>query len=486
MPMPGRPSQLRLFLERFLPLTFIIMLVAGGFWLVEQHSHQQLLSGTAIGINPEQAKHLLALFNAHQAESIGGVTMLALLVAALTAWYGADIQRRRMLVEQQNREQLRKIELLLNSTVEGIYAVDCSGNCIMANRSCAQMLGYHAPADLLGQQMHTLVHHTRADGSPYTLEQCKAHQIIATGAVASASDEIFWRRDGSALPVSYTAHPIRDDEQIIGMVCTFVDLTGQKQAEAKLGDLQEQLRQAQKMEAIGQLASGVAHDFNNILQVISGNAQLLELTDSIEPPLLQSRLAEIVKAVERGINLTRAMLAFARRQAIALRPLELNQLLQETEPLARNLLNKQQHLNLQLHPAPLTVIADATLLQQVLFNLVTNARDAMPDGGSVTIGTRLSDQAAEQLSGNEPHVDKYYAVLWVQDTGHGISEEIRNKVFEPFFTTKPVGKGTGLGLAMIYGTIKQHKGFVRIESEPGIGSTISVYLPYRPETVQHL
>lgn len=410
------------------------------------------------------------------------VTLLVLALIIAAVYRLSQALHWRQLKEQEVRDQLRKIELLLNSTMEGIYAVDRSGHCIMANRSCAELLGYDRPADLLGKQMHELVHHTRTDGSPYPLAECKAHNIIETGTPAYVNDELLWRKDGSSFPVAYTAHPIEQDQQIIGMVCTFVDQTEQKQAEAQMAILTDQLRQAQKMEAIGQLASGVAHDFNNILQVISGNAQLLQLTSESEHDPIQHRLAEIVKAVERGVNLTRAMLAFARRQTIALRPIELNQLLLETEPLAHNLLYKKQQLSLQLCPQPLLVTADATLIQQVVFNLITNARDAMPEGGNVTIGTGRIDVAPEQIDVSSQQAAGPFAIFWVQDTGLGISAEIRDKIFEPFFTTKEVGKGTGLGLAMIYGTIKQHNGFVRIESEPGHGSTVSVYLPCQPET----
>jgi len=467
----------RLFLQHFAPLAFMITLLAGGFWLVEQHGHQNLLDGTGIDLNPHQVRQLLDKFNTHQVETIGVVTIIALLAAALIAWYTAKNRLRQLLIEQENREQLRQIELLLDSTLEGIYAVDCAGCCIMANRSCAQLLGYDGPHNLLGRQMHELIHHTRSDGSPYPLDECKVHTIVGTGAAVTTLHELFWRKDGSSLPVAYTAHPIKDGDQIIGVVCAFMDLSEQKQAEAQMAQLEDQLRQAQKMEAIGQLASGVSHDFNNILQVISGNAQLLQLVGDHDPAALQHRLGEIVKAVERGVNLTRAMLAFARRQAIALRPVELNDLLRESVPLARNLLVKNQRLELQLHPEALTVTADATLLQQVLFNLLTNARDAMPEDGTVTVGTAWSDQAPEQAVGGEQLPAGPFALLWVQDTGQGISAEIRDKIFEPFFSTKGVGKGTGLGLAMIYGTIKQHHGCIHIESEPGQGCRVSIYLP---------
>jgi PAS domain S-box-containing protein len=471
------PKPYRSFLQHFTPLAFLITLLAGGFWLVEQHGHQTLLNRTGVNISNDQAVLLLARFNTHQFESIGAATILALLAAALIAWHTARSRLRQLLVEQENREQLRKIELLLDSTLEGIYAVDCVGQCTMANRSCAQLLGYDGPHQLLGREMHELIHHTRPDGTPYPLDECKVHMIVGTGAAVTTLDEVFWRKDGSSLPVAYTAHPIKDGDQIIGVVCAFMDLSEQRQAEAQMTQLEEQLRQAQKMEAIGQLASGVAHDFNNILQVISGNTQLLQLVGDTDPAAQQHRLHEIIKAVERGVTLTGAMLAFARRQAIALRPVELNDLLRESVPLARNLLTKTQRLELQLHPEPLMVTADATLLQQVLFNLLTNARDAMPEGGTVTVGTAWSDQVPDRAVGGEQLSAGPFALLWVQDTGQGISPAIRDKIFEPFFSTKGVGKGTGLGLAMIYGTIKQHNGCIHIESEPGQGCRVTIYLP---------
>lgn len=470
-------SPVQLFLRHFLPLAFLIIVLASCFWIIERHGHQQFLAESGLRLTADQYRLLMNNFYRHQHGTIGVISLIALLIAALIAWHAAKNWMRQIRIEDQNRQQLRNIKLLLNSTLEGIYAIDTQGCCIMANRACAQLLGYDSPNDLLGKQLHELMHHTRADGTPYPLHDCKVHRIIEGGSAIYLKDEVFWRRDGSALPVAYSAHPIEDDGQVIGMVCTFVDLTEQKQAEAQMKLLEEQLCQSRKMEAIGQLASGVAHDFNNILQVISGNAQLIELIGADEPQTLHKRTDEIIKAVERGVTLTKAMLAFARKQPIALRPLDLNQLLLETEPLARNLLNKQHRLFLRLTSEPMPVTADATLLQQVLFNLVTNARDAMPEGGTVTIGTALTWEVPPQATDQKTISEAPYVIFWVQDTGQGIGDEIRDKIFEPFFTTKAAGKGTGLGLAMVYGTIKQHNGFIKLDSAPGHGSTFTLYLP---------
>ncbi len=467
------PSLIRLFLERFLPLALFILITALILLQLEQHSHLQLLRDTGL-LTPAQTERLpqlVAVLDRHQQQSAWTVILIATTVALFVAWYGARLQLRRLQTEELNRLQLHKIELLLNSTLEGIYAVDREDRCIMANRACAQLLGYADPAELLGRQMHPLIHHTRPDTTPYPTHDCPIHQTLTTGATQRVEDELLWRKDGSPLPVSYTCRPIMEEGRIIGAISTFFDITDRRR-------LEEELRHAQKMEAIGQLASGVAHDFNNIMQVISGNAQLVQMMSATPNEQLNSRLAEIVKAVERGVNLTHSMLAFARRQAILPHPLDLNDLVRETAPLARNLLQKPMQLALQLDQSPLPVTADATLIQQVLFNLVTNARDAMPDGGVITIGTEMVEQAS--IPDGLSAADGPYAVLWVRDTGQGITDEIRHRIFEPFFTTKEVGRGTGLGLSMIYGTIRQHNGFVRIESEPAQGSLVSIYLPSRP------
>nr|WP_307726536.1 ATP-binding protein [Trichlorobacter sp.] len=376
-----------------------------------------------------------------------------------------------MIVEHLNRENLRSIKLLLDSTIEGIYGTDEAGHCILANRSCANLLGYAYPEQLLGKEMHRLMHHSHADGSPYPVSECRAHQMVSTTGSAPilVTNEVFWRQDGSCFPVSYSVHPIQEDGVTIGMVCTFVDIS-----ERRL--LEDQLRHAQKMEAVGQLAGGIAHDFNNILQIISGNTQILQYDQKQQNPE-QPQLQEILKAVERGTALTRSMLAFSRKQPLHPIPFELNQMVRDSQLLARKLLLKNITLQLELAETALVITADEILLQQVLFNLITNARDAMPTGGTITIATAeqvIDENSNESIKGYPPGS---YAVLMVRDTGQGIPEEIRQKIFEPFFTTKVVGKGTGLGLSMVYGTIKQHGGFVLAESTEGLGSCFSVFLP---------
>jgi len=291
-----------------------------------------------------------------------------------------------------------------------------------------------------------------------------------TGVVNVIENELFWRRDGSSFPVSYSVLPMRDGQQAVGMVCSFMDSTEKLQIE-------EQLRQAQKMEAVGQLSGGIAHDFNNILQIVSNNTRLaMERFDAADP--VYTSLQEMITAVERGSNLTRSMLAFSRKQFMRMRPLELNRMLTDALMLGRKLLSNTIQLEFIPCLEPLHVTADSTLLQQVLFNLLTNARDAMPNGGTITIETKLVliPDPDLLLLHNSSHKGPF-ARLMVTDQGAGIPEEIRQKIFDPFFTTKEVGQGTGLGLSMAFGTMQQHGGFLSIASSSDQGTTIAVCLP---------
>lgn len=459
-----------LFLERFIPLAFFTLLSATAIYLLERSSHLVIFHTYGIIPSVGVSTPFTQAIQQHEFVTIAMVTMIALCIAAPVAWRRALRERTNTLMELQNQEHLRSIKLLLDSTQEGIYGTNQLGICIMANQSCALMLGYDSPEQLLGQHMHSLMHHSYADGSPYPEEECRAHRLAKEGPDALGVDnEVFWRRDGSSFPVSYNAYPIIEDEQIIGIVCTFVDISDRRA-------LEEQLRHAQKMEAVGQLAGGIAHDFNNILQIISGNTQILQF-DQLSNGSTSPRLQEILCAVERGTMLTRSMLAFSRKQSMFTEPLELNLLLKDSELLAHKLLTNDISLQLNLSSTTLLIDADATLLQQVIFNLVTNARDAMPDGGCITISTEQQVIDYNFIAGHGLGTPGIYAVLSIRDTGKGIPAELRTKIFEPFFTTKGTGKGTGLGLSMTYGTIKQHGGFIMVDSHEGSGSCFKIYLP---------
>jgi signal transduction histidine kinase/ActR/RegA family two-component response regulator len=237
--------------------------------------------------------------------------------------------------------------------------------------------------------------------------------------------------------------------------------------------LEERLRQSQKMEAVGQLAGGVAHDFNNILTVIQGYCSLL-LKGGKLPPESQPLVTEIDSVAERAANLTRQLLAFSRRQVLLPRDVDLNGVVANTTKMLRRLLNEDIIFQVNYSPAPVFVHADAGMLEQILLNLAVNARDAMPKGGKLIIETQ---SATFDESAAAPAQAGDFVRLRVSDTGCGIAKETLPHIFEPFFTTKEVGKGTGLGLATVYGIVQQHKGWIEVTSDTKQGTAFEIYLP---------
>jgi PAS domain S-box-containing protein len=264
--------------------------------------------------------------------------------------------------------------------------------------------------------------------------------------------------------------PLADSAGKITGVCGFTrDLTGTRQLEA-------QLLQAQKMEAIGTLAGGISHDFNNLLQAILGYSQILLMGRTNSDPDAM-KLREIEKAAQRATDLTKQLLAFGRKVEIKPRPVDVNQVIKQVEKLLKRTIPKMIEIELRLAEPILTVNADPVQLEQVLLNIGVNARDAMPDGGHLTIATAnvTPDDLFRKVNLQEGTAD--CVMLTITDTGHGMSAEVMEHLFEPFFTTKQVGQGTGLGLAMAYGIIKNHGGHISCQSAPGAGTTFQIHLP---------
>ncbi len=270
--------------------------------------------------------------------------------------------------------------------------------------------------------------------------------------------------------LSWSFYPIRRQQTVH---CYIGDVT-----ERTL--LEDQLRQSQKMEAVGQLAGGVAHDFNNLLTAIIGHLGLLQSGPAL-PPEAQDSLAEIAKAAGRAINLTNQLLAFSRLQVSSIRPLDLNEVVTNLGKMLRRLLGEDIAMNLDLAPGQLVFNGDAGMMEQVVLNLVVNARDAMPAGGSLRIATCCERRPGRETS-DSGEISSWLC-LSVSDTGTGIPPEILPKIFEPFFTTKEVGKGTGLGLATVFGIVQQHHGWIDVESEPGVGTTFRIFLPQQHGTL---
>jgi two-component system, cell cycle sensor histidine kinase and response regulator CckA len=307
-------------------------------------------------------------------------------------------------------------------------------------------------------------------------------RILRVGAEQrdAAYDEEFRivRPDGAVRWIHTRAFPVRDPcgGQIKRVVGTARDITADKQAAAELRRLEEQLRQAQKMEALGRLAGGVAHDFNNLLSVVLGHSALLAL-GSPSPERLRDSVAQIGRAAERAAALTRQLLAFGRRQVVEPEVLDLNALVTDAASMLRRLLGEGVQVSTRLQPDLRPVRVDPGQMDQVILNLALNARDAMPRGGRLTLETREVELNEASVRAQADLGPGRYVLLAVSDTGAGMVPEVQARIFEPFFTTKGVGQGTGLGLSVVHGILKQNGGHIAVQSLPDVGTTFKIYLP---------
>src|SRR3990170_2112564 len=293
---------------------------------------------------------------------------------------------------------------------------------------------------------------------------------IFSGHAPGSLDHRIRHKNGSVRWIRNCVVPCTDATGVlVGFDGIITDITEQRH-------LEEQLRQSQKMEAIGTLTSGIFHDFNNILMAVMGHAELLRMKMDADDPRIM-HLTSLSNLVERAGVLTGRLLAFTRKEIVSLKPVRLNDLVRSLEQLLPPLLGERIALTPHLFRGELTVTADPGQLEQVLMNLATNARDAMPDGGELSIETALFELDTAFQGRHGYGVAGRYALVSVVDTGAGIPKEIRERIFEPFFTTKEPGKGTGLGLSIVYNIIKQHSGFINCYSEPGGGTVFKVYLP---------
>lgn len=525
-------------------------------------------------------------------------------------------------ITEELEHLIRQNELILEAAGDAIFGLDLEGKVIFVNPVAAKMLGY-GRAELIGQIHHRKVHHSKRDGAPYPEEQCPICATYKDGTTHRGTDEVFWKKDGTSIPIEYTSTPMIEKGELKGAVVTFNDLTERqrelqaleekychleylwtsqknafealRESEAKFSTLfqesrdaiyittkegrfaeinnsaldlfgysreemlklnaeqlyahprdrdtfqqiikkdgsiknfgvklqkkdgteidclltstlrtdregtvlgyhgiihdvterkklEQQLHQAQKMESIGQLAGGIAHDFNNILTVIIGYANLLQMGMDRDDRS-KDKVTQILNAAQRAANLTQALLTFSRKQIISPKPANLNEIIKILGKLLFRLIGEDIDLSTQLAEQDLIVMADSTQIDQVLMNLVTNARDAMPDGGRLTIRTDLVNFDDEFMTAYGYGRPGAYALISVEDTGQGMDSKTRERIFEPFFTTKEAGKGTGLGLAMVYGIVKQHEGYINVYSEPGKGTIFKVYLPLIRSKIEKL
>nr|MBS0020099.1 PAS domain S-box protein [Gammaproteobacteria bacterium] len=509
-------------------------------------------------------------------------------------------------------EREAQLRLILASTGEGIFGINKDGRCIFANRACASLLGYADENALLGQRMHGLTHHTRADGSPYPVEACPTYETCRTGKRSRVEGEFLWRVDGRAFPADYRSHPMVQEGRVVGAVVTFSDMTERLEAREALrrerdfaeslietapviilvldpegrivrfnpfmaeltgypldevkgadwfttflperdrarirdrfqsalhdtptrGDVnpiltraglerliawhdktlrdaqgevigclaighdvtaererEAQLFHAQKMEVIGRLTGGIAHDFNNLLTVILGNLELIEERLPADD-WLQGFAKDALSAARDGAVLIQRLLGFARQMPLHPAPLVLQEFLSQCERLLRRTLRNAITLEVHCDASLAPLYVDRTQLESALLNLAINAQDAIAQGGRLCI-TASGLQVGAGDSPDYPTLSPgAYAVITVRDTGTGMTAEQVARATEPFYTTKPMGKGSGLGLSMVYGFARDSGGLLRVQSQLGRGTTVDLVLPTasngtapEPRMVQHI
>ena len=380
-----------------------------------------------------------------------------------------DISERKH-VEETLRRSEKELQRLFDEAPVGYHELNSEGCIARANQTELHMLGYAAD-EMIGRPVWEF------SGSPKDVR--KAVRAKLSGAVPTGGPfERFYRcKDGTLLPVLIEDRLLRDaNGQITGIRSTIQDITERKRAEEAIRAKNKQLLQKQKLEAVGSLAGGIAHEFNNLLQVIQGYTQFV-LEDLSPSDQRRQDLQRVVEAADTAAKLTSQLLNFSRRDTLGLEDVNPNDMVRELVKLLHPLIGERIQLEVSVSEQVSDVHADRALLQQALMNLCLNARDAMPSGGKLTIKTEtsvLDETFAERDSELRPGS---YVQITVTDTGCGMSPEIMQRAFEPFFTTTDVGEGTGLGLAMVYGVVQQHEGTVHVSSEPGSGTTFRVYLP---------
>jgi PAS domain S-box-containing protein len=368
--------------------------------------------------------------------------------------------------QQALRESMARLTAVVETAVDGFILIDARGRILLFNPACERLFGYRAD-EVFHENVKMLMPQTYSSHHDDYIKN-----FIRTGErkiIGIGREVVGLRKDGSTFPMDLSVGEAQQDGESI-FVGIIHDLTGRKQTE-------EQLRQAQKMEMVGQLSGGIAHDFNNLLTVIVGNAE--HLSDQLKSRQDLQRVADdICQAGERGAELTQRLLAFSRRQLLQPRPTDCHELLDSMRKLLRRTL--RENIDIQIAPNPDTVLAfaDRAQLESSVLNLALNAQDAMPNGGHLTLSTGVAS-LDDHYQNLHPEIEAgEYAMIAVTDDGVGMTAEVATRAFEPFYTTKEVGKGSGLGLSMVYGFVKQSNGHVSIYSELGLGTTVRIYLPH--------
>ncbi|HMD65282.1 MAG TPA: PAS domain S-box protein [Stellaceae bacterium] len=410
------------------------------------------------------APEILDVFNSAGAVAWPVFCLLAGLLAA-----GLRYERaRRVAVLRELRDSESRYRAIFETAVDAIIVSDQHGIIREFSKAAEAMTGYQA-AELIGQNMRVLLPHTmRRETERYTARFLWTVRELEV-----------CRKDGSVFPahLSIAEWWAGGHRHFTGILR---DLSAQHREQLERTKLEAQLHQAQKMEAIGNLTGGMAHDFNNMLGVVIGNMDLLRDLKS-EDPDVDELTGEALTAAFHGAELTRRLLAFARQQPLRPQRVDVNELVSSITRLLRRTLGEDVEIALDLAPELWGVVVDPAQLEASLTNLATNARDAMPDGGRLLIVTGNRTLDADYAAQHAEVIPGAYVMLEVSDTGRGMTREVIDRIFEPFFTTKSRDKGTGLGLSMVFGFIKQSGGHIGVYSEPGIGTTFRLFLPRMTE-----
>jgi PAS domain S-box-containing protein len=375
-----------------------------------------------------------------------------------------DVTERKR-AEEALRESEERIRSIFNATVESVILLDTDCTVLAINEEGARRRR-RIPNEMVGRSLCEALPSEIANN-----RQEKILEIVENKTSVSFEEE----RDGQYYQIRM--HPVFDEQgEVVHITSLSLNITASKRAEEERENLQAQLLQATKMEAVGRLAGGVAHDFNNMLNVILGYTETAMLELNPEDTVYKD-LEEIMKAVTRSSNLTHQLLAFSRRQAIAPTVIDMNAQMKDLDRFLRRIIGEDVDLEFRLPPDLWPVFLDPTQLDQIVANLAVNARDAMPDGGRLLVETRNTVLSEEYCRDHLEFRPGDYVLLEVSDSGCGMDKQTLEHVFEPFFTTKGEGRGTGLGMATVYGIIRQNNGFINLYSEPGQGTVVRIYLP---------
>jgi len=377
------------------------------------------------------------------------------------------------------RESEERFRRLFDEAPVGYHEVDKEGLITNVNHTELEMLGY-AAEEMLGQPVWKFT------AGPETIKRIFEAKVAGDLPSGQAFEYTYCKKDGTTLIVLAEDRLLKDRaDTIIGIRTTIQDIAELKRAEEKLASLQKQLHQSQKMEVVGRLTGGIAHDFNNILTIIKGYSQLsLSGLNGNDP--VRENIKEVYKAAERATDLIRQLLAFSRRQIMEMKVLNLNTLLQNLNKMLRRAIGEDIELMTVLADDLGRVKADPGQIEQVIMNLVVNARDAMPSGGRLTIETANIELSESDANCHIDMAPGHYVRLSVSDSGMGMPPEVKEHIYEPFFTTKEKDRGTGLGLSVVYGIVKQTGGNIWVYSEPGQGTVFKIYLPRVYELLEEL